>query len=52
MVIQVLFNAADDAVFDVDNLVGLVGHAAFMGHNNNRFMLLGVELLQELHHFH
>ena len=51
MVIEVVFYLTYDAIFNVNNLVGLISHAAFMRHHDNRFVLFGIELLQELHHF-
>ena len=47
---QVLFDAADDAVLDVDNLVRLVGHAAFVGDDDDGHARL-VQVLEDLHHF-
>ena len=35
VVIQVLFNAAYHTVFNVDNLIGLIGDSAFMRNNND-----------------
>ena len=50
VVVQVLFDGAYHAVLDVDNLVRLVGHTAFVGHDDDGHARL-VEVLQDLHHF-
>ena len=50
VVVEVLFDGAYHAVLDVDDFVRLVGHAAFVGHDDDGHARL-VEVLQDLHHF-
>ena len=51
VVVRVLSDAPYHAVADVDNLVRLVGYAAFVCHDHDCHTFV-VQLLQYLHHFH
>ena len=48
----VFFYLADNAVLDVDYLIGLVGNAALMGYHYDGDAFFLVKLLEELHHLH
>ena len=45
-VVKVLFNLANDAIFNMDNLVGFVGNTALVRHDNNGFMLFFIKLFK------
>lgn len=49
--LAVVFDLADDAVLDVDDLVGAVGNAALMRDHDDGHALFAVELGEQLHHF-
>ena len=35
MMISVVFDASDESVLDMDNLIGLVGYTAFVGYHHD-----------------
>lgn len=45
-------NGSDQPVFDVNDLIGLVGNTTFVGYHDNGLMLFFVQLLEKCHHFH
>ena len=52
MMVSVVFDASDESVLDMDNLIGLVGYTAFVGYHHDGHSLLLVQFLQQVHHFH
>ena len=52
MVVEVLLYLSDESVFDVDDLVRLVGHAALVRDDNDGLVLFLVESFEQFHHFH
>ena len=52
MMVSVVFDASDESVFDMDNLIGLVGYTAFVGYHHDGHSLFLVKFLQQVHHFH
>lgn len=43
IVVEVLFYFSDDAVLDMDDFVGGVGHTTLMGHHDDGLVLLCIE---------
>ena len=52
MMVSVVFDASDESVLDMDNLIGLVGYTAFVGYHHDGHSLFLVQFLQQVHHFH
>ena len=50
--VSVVFDASDESVLDMDNLIGLVGNTAFVGYHHDGHSLFLVQFLQQVHHFH
>src|SRR5574344_2787654 len=49
--VAVVLNLLDESVFEVYNAVGVVGHAAFVGYQDDGHAFV-VELAEDVHHFH
>ena len=50
MMIPIVFYTSYESVLDVYDLVGLVGHTAFMSHHHNGHAFFLVQFLQQVHH--
>ena len=49
--VDIIFNTFDDSIFDMYNLVCLVGDSTFVGDNDNRHSQF-MKIFQNLHHFY
>ena len=45
MMVSVVFDASDESVLDMDNLIGLVGYTAFVGYHHYGHSLFLVQFL-------
>ena len=52
MMVSVVFDASDESVLDMDNLIGLVGNTAFVGYHHDGHSLFLVQFFQQVHHLH
>ena len=52
MMVSVVFDASDESVLDMDNLIGLVGYTAFVGYHHDSHSLFLVQFFQQVHYFH
>ena len=50
--VQVLFYLSNNTVLDMDDLVGLVGHTAFVCYYDDGHALVSIQTLQQLHHLY
>ena len=49
--IHILFDFTDNAIFNMYNLIGLIGDTTFMSHNNDG-LPLSMQFFQNVHHFY
>ena len=52
MMVSVVFDASDESVLDMDNLIGFVGNTAFVSYHHDGHSLFLVQFLQQIHNFH
>ena len=50
--VNVLFNPFDDAVFNMNDFVGLVGYSAFVGNDYNSKFFFFVQVFEQLNYFY